>query len=100
MTEYFHYDPITDTTAIEYVQDVEPNLDYSKALANDDEYTKEGIKGEYWHYAHIPVSVQMKWLVEYGRENWPMLPQNKKLLFKLLNSREWRYLKTTHKTHS
>jgi hypothetical protein len=45
------------------------------------------------------VIVQLRWYNEYGPVNWPMLPQNSKLLFRLLNSPEWRYLKTTNKVH-
>lgn len=79
---------------------MQANLDWSKRLQNDDEYTKHGIKHEMWHYAHIPDWVQVKWLNEYGITNWPMHPHNKKLLFKLLNSREWGYLKATRKIHT
>jgi hypothetical protein len=53
-----------------------------------------------WHYAHIPIVVQNRWLSEYGSKNWPMRPGNEKLLFRLLNSPEWAYLKTTNKIHT
>ena len=99
VTEYFHYHADTDTTVVETVQDVEPILDKNKGLTNDDDYTKMGIKKEMWHYASVPLVVQMRWLNEYGLENWPMHPHNKDLLFRLLNSPEWRYLKTTGKIH-
>lgn len=99
VTEYFHYDHMTGDVHIETVQDVDPILDVNKALQNDDEYTKHGMKEEMWHFASIPIWVQVKWLNEYGRKNWPMHPNNGKLLFKLLNSPEWKYLKTTGKIH-
>lgn len=99
VTEWFHYDPLTGDVHIETVQDVEPILDVNKALANDEEFTKQGIKDEMWKYARIPNWVQVKWLNEYGPKNWPMHPHNAKLLFRLLNSPEWRYLKTTNKIH-
>lgn len=99
VTEYFHYDHTTDTSYVETVQDVEPILDINKTLQNDEDYTRKGIKEEMWHFAQIPIWVQMKWLSEYGLENWPMHPNNSKLLFRLLNSPEWRYLKTTNKIH-
>jgi len=82
------------------VQDVEPYLDSNKALANDDDFTKQGIKEGMWKYASIPVVVQERWLHEYGSENWPMRPGNEKLLFRLLNSPEWKYLKSTGKIHT
>jgi hypothetical protein len=99
VTEYFHYDHVTKTSYVETVQDVTPILDDNNALRNDDEYSKNGIKEEMWHFARIPIWVQVKWLNEYGRENWPMHPKNSKLLFKLINSPEWKYLKTTNKIH-
>jgi hypothetical protein len=74
-------------------------LDVNKVLRDSDEYTKNGIKKEMWQYAHIPIIVQMKWLVKYGPENDPMRKGNEKLLFSLLNDPEWRYLKTTNKIH-
>lgn len=99
ITEYFDYIPETDTVVVETVQDVTQILDATKALAADTDYTKNGMKKEMWHYAHIPLIVQMRWLNEYGFENWPMHPHNKKLLFQLLNSRDWKYLKATEKIH-
>jgi hypothetical protein len=100
VTEYFDYDPLTDTSYVETVQDVEGILDANKKLQNNDDYWKQGVKAEMAHYASIPVVVQMRWLSEYGSQNWPMRPGNEKLLFKLLNSPEWRYLKTTGKIHT
>ena len=99
VSQYFHYDPITDTVAIEYRQDVGDELDASKTLQNDDEYTRKGFKDGMWHYAHIPDVVQMAWLSEYGMKNFPLKPENKKLLFRLLNDPKWSYLKTTGKIH-
>lgn len=99
VTEYFHYDHVTDTSYVETVQDVKPILEVTNELRNDDEYSKNGIKKEMWHFASIPIDVQMRWLNEYGPKNWPMHPHNSKLLFKLLASPEWKYLKTTNKIH-
>lgn len=97
--EIFHYDNLTGNVHIETRQDVTPILDENRQLRDDDDYTKQGIKNGEWHYARIPIWVQMKWLNEYGLENWPMHPRNSDLLFKLLNSSEWGYLKTTNKIH-
>ena len=90
---------MTGDVHIQTVQDVEANLDWSKRLQNDDEYSKQGMKQEMWHYGHVPLLVQVKWLNEYGLKNWPMKPENKELLFRLLNSPEYEYLKTTKKIH-
>ena len=99
ISEFFHFDSMTGDVHIEHVQDTTGIIDGNIELANDDDYTKKGIKDDMWHYANIPVIVQQRWLNEYGRENWPMLPNNKQLLFRLLNSPEWKYLKTTSKLH-
>jgi hypothetical protein len=99
VTEWFHYDSMSDTTYVESTQDVTPIRDGNRALANDEDYWKHGMKQDMAHYASIPVIVQLRWYNEYGPVNWPMLPQNSKLLFRLLNSPEWRYLKTTNKVH-
>ena len=91
---------MTGDVHIETTQNVSPILDGNKALANDPDYWKQGVKNDMAHYARVPDWVQVKWLNEYGYENWPMHPQNGKLLFRLLNSPEWKWLKTTEKTHA
>lgn len=100
ITEIFHYDETTGTAYIESLQDVEPQLEENKRLQNNDDYTKHGIKNEFWNYAHVPAIVQLKWLQKYGPQNDPMKKGNEKLLFRLLNDPEWRYLKTTNKIHT
>jgi hypothetical protein len=97
--QIFHYDEMTGDVHIETQQDVEPLLNRNKALQNNEEYSKQGIKNEMWHFAHVPIVVQLKWLVKYGAENDPMKKGNEKLLFSLLNDPEWRYLKATNKIH-
>jgi hypothetical protein len=97
--EIFHFDPMTGDVHIETQQDVEPLLDRNKALQNDESYSQAGIKNDMWHFAHVPIVVQLKWLVKYGAEHDPMKKGNEKLLFSLLNDPEWRYLKTTNKIH-
>jgi hypothetical protein len=81
---------------IHYQQDVEPVLDYTKALRNDN-LTDSGIKRDMWHYASIPPVVIMKLRFEYGvdvfnRDHYPKL-------FQLLNT-EFKYLKTTNLNHT
>ena len=98
--ETWGYDPDTDTTYIETTQDVGDILDSNKAEANDSAVTSQGIKDGMWRYASIPLVIQLRWLNDYGSANWPLKPGNEKLLFKLLNSPEWRYLKTTGRIHS
>jgi hypothetical protein len=99
VTEIFHYDEITKDVHIETLQDTSPLVDQNKSLQNDDDYSKNGIKNDMWHYASIPIVVQLKWISQYGSHNDPMKKGNEKLLFRLLNSPEWRYLKATNKIH-
>ena len=90
---------MTGDVQIETTQDVEPMLDQNKALQNDEGYSKNGIKNEMWHFASIPIVVQLQWLKKYGPVNDPMKKGNERLLFSLLNDPEYRYLKTTNKIH-
>lgn len=83
--------------AIHHEQDVTRYLERNKALANDDDRTKAGLKGEMWHYASIPTIVQMKWLKEHGVDIYK--PEHRKKMFKLLNDPDYRYLKTTSAYH-
>lgn len=94
---YWAYDDLTDTFILEYRQDVQSVLEVNKTLANATEYTQQGIKDEMWHYAQVPNSIIMKWLIEddidfYSEEDWP------RVLAKL-NDPDYRFLKTTHKVH-
>lgn len=76
---------------LHYTQDVEPLLDENKAKqsAGRDYYASDN---EMWKVASVPVTVQYEWIRRYGAD--PLLPENQDLLRRLLNSNEWRYLKT------
>ena len=91
------YDPLTDETIISYTADSSPILEGNKMMANDADYTKQGIKQEFWHYATIPVEVQMDWLINKGVDIYN--PDHSKKISELLNDPDYRYLKTTHKHH-
>ena len=97
LTVWFDYNELTDETTLEYEQDVEPILELNKAQANDDSFTKQGIKDEMWKYASIPNGVAMKWLIEEGLDiyddnAWPQI-------YAKLNDPQYQYLKTTTKHH-
>lgn len=77
------------TFSLEYMQDVEPLLDKNKASQNDGGFDR---KSEFRHYASIPVTVQYAWINQYGVD--PLKPEHQDLLARLLNSNEYRYLKT------
>lgn len=94
----FHYDENNDTFSIEYKHpDLEPQLDCSQALANDPQYTRDGMKREWLHYAHIPTAIQLKWLYEKGVDLFKKDHQKK--IWQLVNDPEYRKLKTTHLYH-
>lgn len=97
MSVWFDYNELTDEVTLEYEQDAAPVLEQNKALANIEDYSKHGIKQELWHYASIPVGLQMKWLIEEGLDvyddnAWPQI-------FRKLNDPEYAYLKATSGFH-
>ena len=94
---YFSHDESTNESTISYAADSSPILEANKRLANDDDYTKDGIKKEFWHYASIPVMVQMDWLINKGVDIYNKDHAAK--VSQLLNDPEYRHLKTTHKHH-
>lgn len=55
----FDYDEMTGEAKIHYTQDVEPLLDYTRALASEGA-TDKGIKKGFWLYAKIPALVQVQ----------------------------------------
>lgn len=96
---YSDYDPVTDiTTVIHEFDDLEDRLEYSKRLQNDNDYTKQGIKTGWWHYAHTPNALIHKWLVEDGIN--PYRKQDLGRWVEKINSREYRHLKMTTKLHT
>jgi hypothetical protein len=91
IVEYHHYDPLTDRTIVETVQDVAPILERNKALQNADDRGWSSSR-ELRRAATIPDVIILKWRSEYGidvfnREHWSAVK-------KLLNDPEWRYLRT------
>lgn len=97
MTTYHEYIHSEDKTIITREQDVTPLLEMNKALANETDATKEGIKNGWWHYAQIPNIIVEKWLNEHGVNLYDK--DHQKAVFRLLNQPEYRYLKTTTKMH-
>lgn len=94
----FHeYDSLTDETTISYSADSTPVLELNKAMQNDAEFSKKGIKDGFWMYASIPVALQLKWLTEEKLDVYN--PQHSDRLSKKLNDPEYAYLKTTTGHH-
>lgn len=95
---WYEYSAINDTATITHEQDVAPILEGNVIKAADDDRTARGIKRDFWHYARVPNIVWLKWKQEKGIDIFN--PGQKKELFKLLNDPEYKFLKTTAKTHS
>lgn len=80
------------TFTIETVQDVEPILERNKALAS--ERGKNMRDREFIPVASIPVTVQYEWLKKYGITS-VFDEEYEPLIKRLLNSNEYRYLRTS-----
>jgi hypothetical protein len=77
---------------------VDAILDGNKEMANDKELTRRGIKKDWWKYATIPNVIIMKWKKELGVD---IFDQNdRKKMFALLNSNDYKFLKTTDAVHA
>ena len=97
MTTYHEYIHSEDKTIISREQDVTSILEMNKAMANNDDIWKQGVKNSWAHYAQIPNIIVEKWLNEHGVNLYNK--DHEKAVFKLLNQPEYRYLKTTTKMH-
>jgi hypothetical protein len=91
------YNPQTDETTIIHSGDSTPYLEENKRIANDDDVTKKGIKNGWWKYASIPPAVQLQWLINHGVDVYNK--DHGDAVLKLINSRDYSYLKTTAKFH-
>ena len=85
------------TISLTKEQDVTSIIEMNKAIANEDDITKAGIKKGWWKYASIPNIFVEKWSREVGGNI--LHKQYEKELFKRINSPDFRYFRTTHKYH-
>lgn len=94
---WFHHDPVEKTNTIHHKQpDMEPVLEWTKALRLATEYTKKGIKRDWWHYCHIPNIIALKLRQDYGLDVWNK--NHQKRVFEVIN-RDFPYLKVTDGKH-
>lgn len=85
----FHeFDAASGETRLRYEQDVEAHLDRNKAMQAETPGTP---MGDFCLVASIPVSIQLKWMVEKGVD--VLNPDHKQKVAKLLDDPEWRHLK-------
>lgn len=94
--ETFDYDPINDQVTIRTEEDVSPLLDRLKAMRNDEDYSRKGIKNDLWHYATIPATVEM----EMRKKGIDIYDKNAtKAILKEINQ-NYPWLKSTTKRHA
>jgi hypothetical protein len=58
--EFYDYDPIKDQVMITTEQDVGLFVDRMNALRKNEDYSKAGMKEEWWHYCSIPTVVELE----------------------------------------
>jgi len=97
ISQYMHYDDMTDTAHFESVGDATPVLEFNKMLQNDEDVTKKGIKGGFWRYASIPAIFQLKLMQEKGLNIWKR--EHAAAISKVLEDPDYRFLKCTTKKH-
>jgi hypothetical protein len=95
VTETFDYDPIKDQVMITASQDVSGFLDHMNELRKDPEFSKNGMKEDWWLYCSIPT------VVEIELRNKGLCLENKdhtKAILKEINT-NYPYLRATDKWH-
>jgi len=77
------------------VEDVTPAIESNKRLQNNTEYARKGFKAGYQHLGFIPNLILEMWYKQ-GLIKHPLLMAegDEKRARDLLNSPDWRYLKT------
>lgn len=94
ITEYQDYDPLTGAVSIHRSQDVTDILEANLQMRNDEDYSKQGIKREWWHVLNVPNIVQYEMLSKFGLDisNKDHLDR----IFKILTTDpDYSYLKVT-----
>jgi hypothetical protein len=106
------YDPLTGVTEsldfaheggkhlmrIVQEQDVSRYVEQGTVMANDEDYTKKGIKNDHWHYARIPVNVLQEMKVKHNASWEDRNDTGHKRFFRVLN-REYPKFKWTAWNH-
>ncbi len=97
ITQIHHYDPETDETHIEnQYPDLSATMDACAELRNRPEYTRDGMKQEWLHLAHIPIALIDQLL--HDRHINVFDPNDTKKVLSLLND-EYSRFKTTDMKH-
>lgn len=96
LMSFHHYDALTDESHIETIQtehQLNKELEATKELKSDEQYTREGMKNDMLHYGHVPSGVLMEWYAQ-GVDI-----KSTKELMRMINKPEYAYLKTTTMVH-
>lgn len=96
---WFEYENSTDRITITHEQNVQKVLDFNAALRVEQDYSKHGMKSDWWHYAKVPNTVIMQMKIEDGVDFFSNDPAQQKKMFALLNTK-YKQFKTTEKTHN
>ena len=89
--QIFRYHNPTGEFAIEHIEDIQPLIDSNKKLQQEDHHRAD----EFRLSARIPMTVVYEWKRTYGVDLFNK--NHKEGVRKLLNSPEYRYLKTTNR---
>lgn len=64
-SEYMHFDSDAESVRIVREQDVSNVLKFTKAIANDSDFSRSAIKAEQCHYARIPWEVESEMRIKH-----------------------------------
>ena len=95
---YYEFNRATQHAVITHEQNVGRIIDNNVDDQNNTWRTQKGIKRDWWHYARVPNTVIVEWKQKHGVDFYDKT--HRKKVFQLLNSPEYKLLKTTHKTHN
>tara|TARA_R100000234_G_C4991267_1_gene175684 strand:- start:644 stop:943 length:300 start_codon:yes stop_codon:yes gene_type:complete len=87
--QVFHFHEPTKEFAIEHIQDIQPLVDSNKNLQENDHLMRDELRLS----ARIPLTVYYEWKNKFGVDVFN--PNHKEGVKRLLNSADYRYLKTT-----
>jgi len=87
----FHYHEPTGEFAIEHIENIQPLIDSNKKLQNEDHHKAD----EFRLSARIPNMVVYEWKRKFGVDVFNK--DHAQAVKKLLNSPDYRYLKTTNR---
>ena len=90
--QIFHYHNPTGEFAIEHIENIQPLIDQNKKLQNED----HSVRDEFRLSARIPMTVVYEWKNTFGVDIYNK--NHAQAVKKLLNSPDYRYLKTTNRT--